>query len=259
MKLFKKTLCSMVAASIVPISLVGCGQESPSAFKTAMQDTTALYGMRGTDHSWPGNISENSVFAENKLQKNFYIIFDGSGSMAEASCENDGAKINVAQKAIRTFFDNLARDVNVGMYIFDSQGRREAVSLGQNDPASLKRAIQTVSTGSGTPLGEALRKGYSALKSQGIVQQGYGEYHLVVITDGQASDSDLMKDMVRQITNASPVNVHTLGFCIGKDHALNIPGVVNYTSANNAKQLLDGLQNIAAESADFDISSFAGV
>lgn len=54
----------------------------------------------------------------------------------------------------------------------------------------------------------------------------------------------------------SPIQIHTIGFCIGPDHSLNIPGRTMYKAADNPQQLEKGLQDVLAESETFDVSDF---
>jgi Ca-activated chloride channel homolog len=230
--------------------------EMPAYDEVNLADT---YAMRGVDYSWPGVSQNNQPLASNKLAKNYYFVFDGSGSMEHQSCESADSKIAVAKQALSAFFGTLAADVNVGMFLFDNNGAGEVLPISALNTPKLERVIEQIRAGGGTPLGASMRKAYQSLSQQALRQQGYGEYNLVVITDGEANDGDVMNAMVSQITQQSSVNIHTLGFCLSGDHALNVRGVVNYISANNAEQLLQGLKNVTAEAESFDIRAFDGV
>lgn len=227
----------------------------------AYKPTAAIapYGMRGVDYSWPGVSAPDQQLTANKLAKNYYIVFDGSGSMDEKSCESSDKKINVAKQALSSFFQTLPADVNVGIFLFDNNGAGEVLPISPLNTDKLNQVVQKIWVGGGTPLGESLRQGYLSLSRQALSQQGYGEYNLVVITDGEASDGETMNKMVDQISQQSSISIHTLGFCLSGQHALNVKGLVNYISANSAQQLLDGLNDVAAESDSFDISAFNGV
>jgi hypothetical protein len=55
---------------------------------------------------------------------------------------------------------------------------------------------------------------------------------------------------------ASPITLHTIGFCIGERHVLNQPGRTIYRAANDAAELRAGLQAVLAEAESFSVSSF---
>jgi Ca-activated chloride channel family protein len=226
---------------------------SPSALPV---QANSAYGSRGVDSSWPGPAPANNLFASDRLARNYYFVIDGSGSMGDHDCDGGGRKIDTAKRAITEFFSSMPDDVNVGLFVFDNNNASERVPLSIIDKKTLYSRVMDISVGDGTPLGSAMKTGYSKLLQQGWVQQGYGEYHLVLLTDGDAEDPRMVNKMVSEITMTSPVNIHTIGFCIGESHSLNQPGIVNYLPANNAKQLVDSLRGIASESESFSVDNF---
>ena len=87
-------------------------------------------------------------------------------------------------------------------------------------------------------------------------QLGYGEFHLVIVTDGEADDQEDPTSVVTFALGETPIIVHTVGFCIGQNHSLNQPGKTLYKSAKDKESLNEGLVDVLAESENFDISSF---
>src|SRR5215510_14255270 len=73
---------------------------------------------------------------EASLARNFYFIFDGSGSMAEPlnnKCTGDkqfSNRLAGAKWAVKQFMPQVPDDVNLGLWIFDAQGNQERVPLG---------------------------------------------------------------------------------------------------------------------------------
>ncbi len=232
-------------------------ESTQSSAKAAFKEFAHSYALRGADQSWPGSADDTLVLADNKEAANYYVIFDGSGSMEEQGCGDGQRRIDVAKRAIGTFFDALPKHSNVGLIIFDSQGARDAVPLKPNDPTLLKQITSGSQAGGGTPLGETLNYAHDKLMIQGQKQLGYGEFNIVVLTDGAASDKQMMEDAVADITAKSPINIHTIGFCLGEKHALNKKGVVNYQPAANAAELIKGLKTVLAEAPSFDSESFS--
>ena len=140
--------------------------------------------------------------------------------------------------------------------VFDAKGLSERLSLGADNRDAFRQAVKAVSVNASTPLRSALELAYDRLLQQGRRQLGYGEYHLVVVTDGQASKGEDPTPAVNRILAESPVVVHTIGFCIGERHPLNQPGRTYYRSANNPQALQQGLEKVLAEAPDFSVTQF---
>ncbi len=200
-------------------------------------------------HAWPRGVGEQDVMlADDLLQTNYYIIFDGSGSMK-------GEKLTVAKHAVSEFVNHIPANANVGLAVFDKFRLSERAALGETRE-SITTQIKKVAASGKTPLNSSLRLAYQQLSEQGLKQLGYGEYHLVVVTDGEASEGEDPSPMVNRILRESPVVIHTIGFQIGEEHSLNQPGKILYTSANNMEELRKGLESVLAELEDFSVSDF---
>ncbi|MCG8668863.1 MAG: VWA domain-containing protein [Pseudomonadales bacterium] len=217
------------------------------------------YGEGGAINNWPSIEQAESTIAEDLLAKNYYIVLDGSGSMNDRECSNNNTKMTVAKKAINDFVDKLPRSANVGIYSFDASGQRERLAIAKNNPDITKKTIKNIRAGGGTPLSTSVDAGIQALTKQAISQLGYGEYHLVIVTDGIASVGYAPDLAVKQLLKDTPIVVHTIGFCIDNKHSLNKPGYTLYKGANNPNALMAGLESVLAESPQFDVDSFEGV
>jgi Ca-activated chloride channel homolog len=180
-------------------------------------------------------------------RRNFLIVLDGSGSMADVQCSGNLPKITAAKQAIAAFATKLRPDDNLGLCAFDTQGVTERAPLSLNRSA-FNEGLQAVRSDSNTPLGRAVKLGYSLLQKQARRQLGYGEYYLVVVTDGEADKGDDPRDIVNKIVSESPVVISTIGFCIGEGHSLHREGMTYYHDATNLEQLNQGLESVLAES-----------
>ena len=261
----KSNIIYVVAAAILIGLLFDESENQPqlntdevrSTKKTALSGSTP-YAMRANDNSWP-TISENSVVQTDDLtDKNYYLVLDGSGSMKESNCSNGKTKIAVAKEAVIRFIDKIPDNANVGLAIFDSYGNYERTKLGKGRKESAIQQVKQVLEGGGTPLRSAIKYAYNSLSEQAVKQLGYGEYHLVVITDGEASSGQEPNSVVRKLLSQSPVVLHTIGFCIQGGHSLNQSGNTFYKSANNPEQLDTGLDSVLAEAPDFTADTFEG-
>lgn len=178
------------------------------------------------------------------LTKNYFLVLDSSGSMA-------GDRLDVAKKAVKKFISIVPANANIGLLEFGGSVRK-LVPLTTNRDRILNQ-LDSIDSGGGTPLIAAITSAYSSLKSQYSNQFEYGEYHMVVLTDGDGGDGDPL-DRVSQISKEGWCTIHTIGFKIGESHALNSPDKVRYRSADNLQELEEGFKSVLAEAETFDIS-----
>ncbi len=183
------------------------------------------------------------------LTRNFYFIFDGSGSMEE-KCSGS-KKINVAKKAIESFLKVVPTNANLGLVVFDIAGSREVVPLGPNNRAQFLQAVRTVSEGGGTPLNEAIKFGIGRLAEQRARQLNYGEFRLITVTDGEASDGDVgSENNCGPFSYRQAIPIYTIGLCLGSSHSLRKYSVT-YKDANDELSLRKALEETVGESGSF--------
>jgi Ca-activated chloride channel homolog len=236
--------------------LTACEQGDYDTNEPESSRKHVLYALKPTQYNWPA-AADSIVLANNLAAVNYYLVFDGSGSMEESGCSDSFDKIDVAKRAVSAFLQRVPTDANVGLYVFDQEGLNERVALGQADRGRLQREVMAIDAGGGTPLRSAVRAGYDALRRQAQTQLGYGEYHLVVITDGEANDGEEPDDVVDELLAESPINLHTIGFCIGEGHSLNRPGESLYRAANSPSDLEKGLDAVLAEAPEYAVDAFS--
>ncbi len=192
-----------------------------------------------------------------ELTRNFYFILDGSGSMSEAANRDCGGdqrfndKLEGAKWAVNKFLEHVPDNVNIGLYVFDNNGKGEAVPLGPANRRAFIEAVDKIESGGGTPLAQAIRFGADRLLQQYKKQLGYGEFRLVVVTDGKADDIP----QAALYAAKYGVPIYTIGLCIGQDHPLRNFSV-SYRAADNFAELSSGLQETLAELPNFDAARF---
>ncbi|MEM7251635.1 MAG: vWA domain-containing protein [Pseudomonadota bacterium] len=269
---------TQLLVALIAASLVGCDGGSPPVqgkpvAKTAPKPSTSTqaqptptpsrsatglkdYGTRALDNSWPA--LEQSTGIESSLQtENYYLVFDGSGSMKEADCSGGEPKLNVAKRAVGAFVRQIPNQANVGLFVFDKRGWGERVKIGPNRHEQVVQAVDRAVAGAGTPLNSAIAQAYVSLTQQAQRQLGYGEFHIVVITDGRASQGQDPRPVVDQLLAKSPIVLHTIGFCISGNHSLNQASRTYYRQAGDAQALARGLEAVLAEEPDFQVRTFA--
>jgi len=225
---------------------------------TASINKQEMYSARGVDNTWPTLKEGQSSVSDNLNMKNYYLVFDASGSMENSQCSSGQSKIAVAKNSVIEFIKKIPADANIGLNVFDSTGSYERVSLGQQSREKIIAEIQRAQAGGGTPLESAIDTGYHSLSKQAVSQLGYGEYHMVVITDGEASSGEDPQFTVKQMLTRSPIVLHTIGFCISGQHSLNQAGYTLYKAAGNPAELTKGLDSVLAEAPDFNVDAFEG-
>ncbi|MEJ2156050.1 MAG: VWA domain-containing protein [Desulfobacteraceae bacterium] len=256
----------VVFALILFLTLVtGCGEDPPTAQKQGTQPAAAPPDAESVQNQaadpstvWPFVADDTSSpsLADSLTARNFLLIFDGSGSMQKNDCAGNSSKINIAKEAVVAWSKSVPADANLGLYAFHSN-EVTALPLSSGNRVAFMDNVMHIAAGGRTPLSQAMLQSYKALTAQGRRQLGYGEYTIVVVTDGIADSPDQLRKVVSMILEQSPINIYSIGFCIGSQHSLNQPGRTLYKSANNPDELNKGLQEVLAESEIFDESAFS--
>jgi len=261
-------LLSVLGATVL---LLGC-EDSPPPPKVATKSAPAApaaapprssaalpsYALQAGRNDWPplGEGAAQPAVSGNLLASNYYVVLDGSGSMKRTGCSGSVSKLNAARTALASFAQSVPADANLGLSVFDAAGFSERLPLGPVDRAKFTAAVNQVRADGGTPLKAAVDAAYRLLLEQARLQLGYGEYHLVIVTDGQASDGQDPTVKVNDVLARSPVMFHTIGFCIDENHSLNQRGRTSYRTADDVEALRRGLEAVLAEAPSFDVSAF---
>lgn len=263
MKNSTKIILATVIALAVYQQFFSSGTPSQAPAKPAQSPQASFpvakltaYGENGILNNWPPITPGLTQVSATVTTANYYLVVDGSGSMAEVGCSDGRPKLDVAREALATFIDKLPPDANLGIYAFDKRGLGERLPLGPHSANRSAQVLDSLQAGGGTPLSRAILDGTQALTLQAQKQLGYGEYNLVVVTDGEASAGYRPDQAIHQLLESTPIVLHTVGFCIDRDHSLNQPGYTLYKAANDPASLSAGLDDVLSEAPSFDISSF---
>lgn len=222
------------------------------------------YALKGSANTWPDiQSNKNNIvpYTDKKslLSKNYYIVLDASGSMDGVECSNGETKMKASINALEQFLQSAPKEANFGLSVFHHGKFQELVKLSRQTgwKSVMQNLRQKLVPKGGTPLASATVAAQQKLEEQGRRQLGYGEYNLVLITDGQADHGQDPKAAVEHILQSSPVNLNVIGFCIDERNVLNQPGLIQYRTATDPESLKQSLQDVLAESPDFNISDFS--
>jgi hypothetical protein len=249
--------CYILLACILAAGLMSCSSQSQQSKSSEEKTPSSVFSRLWIEQERakipiPADIGEQA-----DLTRNFYFIMDGSGSMRDVTSRDCGGdqnfpdKISGARWAIKKFLENVPTDVNIGLYVFDSAGRREVVPLGKVNRDAFLMAVDNIEAGGGTPLANAIQYGTDQLVAQYKRQLGYGEFRLVVVTDGIANS--IPEAALYAAKYGIPI--YAIGLCVEKNHPLR-QFSVSYQAADSFADLSKGLSDTLAELPAFDVTQF---
>ena len=195
----------------------------------------------------PAAAQSNPATTEELLQDNIVIVLDSSGSMRQSMRTARMSRMDAAKAALSAVLEHVPENTHIGLLVFSSStGQHDwFYDLGPVDRDALVRAIQRPQPGGGTPLGEYLKKGADRLVAQREAQRGYGTFRLLVVTDGEASDPELIDAYLPDLL-ARGITVDCIGVDMQSDHAL-ATRVHSYRRANDPASLERAVREVVGE------------
>jgi Mg-chelatase subunit ChlD len=230
------------ALLIGAFSIYACNKRSEQAGKeidTAMSEleqSSSETGKEAQRKSWPPTSNESVA---TQTTENYFVVLDDSGSMA-------GQKMDQAKKALETLADTLAPEHNLGLILLNGSSQ---VALGTANREEFRQAVASTSANGSTPLSASTIRAFKKITEQASRQQGYGGYHMIIVTDGESSDGSPM-DLVKKVVQRTSIQFHVIGFHVAT-HGMNNPRYVDYRTARNASELAQAFEEVAAETNEF--------
>ena len=185
---------------------------------------------------------------------NIIIILDGSGSMRFEMKGTSTVKMDAAKTALKEILKQVPQDTNIGLLVFSDSVKSDGwvYPLGPRDDEKLLKSIDLPQPKGGTPLGEFIKRGANKLMEVRDEQFGYGTYRLLVVTDGEATDKELMNEVVPKVISRGIV-IDAIGVDMTSDHTLATQ-VHSYRKANDPASLKKAIADVFAEIADLGTS-----
>lgn len=177
------------------------------------------------------------------------IVLDASGSMKDAMQGGEGSKMAAAKTALKTVLAQIPPSTHIGLLVFSARNVRDpwVYPLGPRRDEALTAAIDGLEPYGNTPLGRYLKQGADRLLDDRAAQFGYGTYRLLVVTDGEAQDQDLVDRYAPEVL-ARGITMDVIGVAMRQDHTL-ARTAHSYRRANDAASLQRAVAEVLAEVA----------
>ena len=190
--------------------------------------------------------------ADDDIHKdNIVVILDASGSMQDKfSGDRTKSKMEAAKAALQEVLAKVPDETRIGLLVFSGVNIRNewVYPLGPKDTQKLIAAIDLPQPSGDTPLGKYIRIGANRLLEQREKQYNYGNYRLLIVTDGEATDAAKVKHYTPEILNRQ-IRIDVIGVDMKTDHMLaNV--VDSYRKADNPGELVAAVSQILAETGD---------
>lgn len=180
--------------------------------------------------------------------QNVVVVLDDSGSMDEGMGRGQ-RKMDAAKDALLSVLEKLPDQAHVGVLALNSRiaGSSWIVPLGPVDRASTRQRIASIRAGGSTPLGAAMKVAADALLEKRR-REVYGNYRLLIVTDGEAGDQELVDRYLPDI-KARGLITDVIGVKMRGDHSLATQ-VHSYRRADDPGSLAQAIAEVFAETSD---------
>jgi uncharacterized protein YegL len=179
------------------------------------------------------------------------VILDDSGSMGRQMASG-GSRMRAAIDASKAVLKQLPADTTVGLLTLNTRGQEShwIIPVGklQENPSSIDN-LEIISAAGGTPLGHFMQVAANELLRL-RANDRYGSYRLLVITDGEATDQELLQAYLPQILSRGLI-LNVIGVDMANDHSLAM-SAHTYRRAADVQSLIAAISEVFAETTSTD-------
>lgn len=181
---------------------------------------------------------------------NIVVILDNSGSMETPMVGGD-SRMAVAKRSLLSVLEQTPDDAQVGVVLFNPPRLNDhwLIPLGPVDRAATRRAIGRIRAGGPTPLGSAMKIAADALLGQRDDRK-YGDYKLLMVTDGEATDQTLVDKYLPEVL-ARGLMADVIGVDMGEQHSLAARSS-SYRSAMDSASLERAISAVVMGESSYD-------
>lgn len=173
--------------------------------------------------------------------QNVVVVVDDSGSMADRMRHERTRKIDAAKRSLAVVLEKLPADAEVGVLALNGGW---IIPLQKVDPAQVVRRINELRARGGTPLGTRMKEATDELLAK-REQEIYDDYRLLVVTDGEASDQDVLDSVLPDIMSRGLL-IDVIGVDMEAAHSLATQ-VHHYRRADDPDSLEEAIASALAE------------
>ena len=176
---------------------------------------------------------------------NVVVVLDASGSMQHDM--SGMVKMDAAKKAIGEVLKTVPETTQIGLLVFSGRNKPDdwVFPLGRRDDQALLAALRPIGANGNTPLGAYMKKGADRLLEEREKQLGYGTYRLLIVTDGEATDQDLVDTYTPGLL-AKGIIMDVIGVAMQHDHVL-ANSAHSYRRADDAASLRKAIADVLGE------------
>ncbi len=213
-------------------------------FWTLFLNAFSIALLAGPASSW---LAAQEPPAATSISDNIVVVLDASGSMKEPMHGSGRSKMSIAKESLLAVLGQVPPTTHVGVLVFSGHGVTNDLvyPLGPVDLDVLRQALAPIEPNAGTPLGAYLKKGSDMLLARRKEQRGYGTFRLLIVTDGKASDPQLVEAFLPEIL-ARGLTIDVVGVDMKTDHSL-ATRVHGYRRADDSSALKKALSEVFAE------------
>ena len=183
--------------------------------------------------------------------QNVIVVLDDSGSMRQLMRTDGGrvSRIQAAKTALSKVVEGLPDDAQLGILLLNNGGLGNTwlLPLGPLSATAALPKIAQIRADGGTPLGSQMKIATDALLEL-RKKQIYGDYRLLVITDGEASDANLLEAYLPDILSRG-LSLDVIGVDMAAKHSL-ASRAHSYRRADDARSFEKALAEVFAESSN---------
>lgn len=199
-----------------------------------------------------------ALATEDMQKSNVVIILDASGSMKSNMRSGRAQKMDAAKRALKEVLKTVPQDTQIGLLVFSGANVKNhwVYPLGPRNDARLNTAIDAIEPGGGTPLGAYIKIGADRLIQERKNQLGYGQYRLLIVTDGQAQDIQLVNQYTPEVLSRGII-MDVIGVDMVGNHTLATK-VHSYRKADDPESLKKAIADVFAEVSDKGTDAISG-
>lgn len=173
------------------------------------------------------------------------VVLDDSGSMKQRM--PDGlTRMDAAKQALKTVLSQLPAETNVGVLTLNTVAPSGAwiVPVGPVGQTEWQSRIDAIRANGGTPLGRFIKDAADELLKLRAADR-YGSFRLLILTDGEASDPQNLKQYLPDILSRG-LSMDVIGVSMPGEHSLAKLSH-SYRSAEDARTLTEAISEVFAE------------